>query len=94
MLACGIVVDIKLGRKNGLECLKFEGTERSIVYDGAPYQSLPLYFKPISRMVDFAQMQDGDGRNPALFSYILTLQDEGFTVEQVRKQSVLSINMF
>ncbi|NLL38603.1 MAG: DNA primase [Clostridiales bacterium] len=93
MLACGIVVDIKLGRKNGLECLKFEGTERSIVYDGAPYQSLPLYFKPISRMVDFAQMQDGDGRNPALFSYILTLQDEGFTVEQVR-ETISIINKY
>ena len=36
MLACGITVDIKIGRKNGLECLKFEGAERSIIYDNPP----------------------------------------------------------
>ena len=25
MLACGIVVDIKIGRKNGLECIRWQG---------------------------------------------------------------------
>jgi len=93
MLACGIIADIKIGRKNGLECLKFEGTERNPIYDNPPYQSLPVYFKPISRTIDFAQMEAGDGRNPVLFSYILTLQEEGFTMEQIR-ETIRIINKY
>jgi len=38
MLACGIMADIKIGSKNGLECLKFDGEERSIVYDAEEYE--------------------------------------------------------
>ena len=36
MLACGIPVDIKIGAKNGYDCLKYKGDERFIVYDNPP----------------------------------------------------------
>lgn len=83
-LACGIVVDIKAGRKNGLECLKWDGVEREIIHDVAPYQQLPKYLTPVSTRVDFANLGEGDGRNQALFNYILTLQTAGFEMEEAR----------
>lgn len=36
-------------------------------------------------MIDFQTMGNGDGRNNALFSYILTLQRNGLTVEEIRQ---------
>lgn len=83
--AVGIVVDIKVGKRNGLECLKFNGNERFPIYNNPPYQAAPKYLKPLKGYnLDFADMGAGDGRNTALFSYILTLQREGFTVDEIR----------
>ncbi|MBR1372843.1 DNA primase [bacterium] len=85
-IAVGVVVDIKIGKRNGLECLKFSGNERTPVYNKTPYQTAPKYLKPLKGCkLDFSDMEAGDGRNSALFSYILTLQREGFTVEEVRE---------
>jgi putative DNA primase/helicase len=86
-LACGIVVDIKAGRKNGLECLRFKKQERKIVYDindDEQYQQIPKYLTPVTSNVDFAALGEGDGRNQALFNYILTLQANDFDIEESR----------
>ena len=86
MLACGIPVDIKIGAKNGYDCLKYKGDERFIVYDNPPYQNLPKCFFPLKGFKeDFSSMDEGDGRNQALFNYILTLQSNDFTVEEIRE---------
>lgn len=86
MLACGITVDIKIGARNGYDCLKFDGNERFIVYDGSPYQNIPKYFLPLKGYkADFTSMDEGDGRNQALFNYILTLQSFDFTNEEIRE---------
>jgi len=85
MLACGIVVDIKLGRKNGLECIRWQGVDRRTVYDEGPYQDIPCWFRPVDTMIDFQSMGDGDGRNDTLFAYILSLQRNGLTVEEIRQ---------
>lgn len=83
--AVGIVVDIKVGKRNGLECLKFNGNERFPIYNNPPYQAAPKYLNPMKGYnLNFADMEAGDGRNTALFSYILTLQREGFTVDEIR----------
>ena len=83
--AVGIVVDIKVGKRNGLECLKFNGNERFPIYNNPPYQAAPKYLNPLKGYnLNFADMEAGDGRNTALFSYILTLQREGFTVDEIR----------
>lgn len=85
-ISVGLVVDIKIGKRNGLECLKFSGNERFPVYNKTPYQIAPKYLKPLKGCkLDFSDMEAGDGRNSALFSYILTLQREGFTVEEIRE---------
>jgi phage/plasmid primase, P4 family, C-terminal domain len=93
MLACGIVVDIKIGSKNGLECLKWDNVEREIIHDITPYQNIPIYFTPVSAVKDFAHMKAGSGRNDTFFRYILTLQNAGFNVEQI-KETIKIINTY
>lgn len=86
MLACGIAVDIKIGAKNGYDCLKYQGDERYIIYDNPQYQNLPKCFFPLKGYkADFSSLDEGDGRNQALFNYILTLQSFDFTVEEARE---------
>lgn len=86
MLACGIVVDFHPGYSLPYECLKFNGKERLPIYNKQPYQQIPKYFTPLPKCnIDFANMGEGDGRNSTLFSYILTLQNNGLTVDEIRE---------
>ena len=38
-------------------------------------------------------MDEGDGRNQALFNYILTLQSNDFTVEEIR-ETIRTLNKY
>ena len=40
---------------------------------------------PVKATADFVDMDAGDGRNQALFNYILTLTANDFTVEETRE---------
>lgn len=94
MLACGVMVDIKTGSRNGYVCLKFKGVERYSIYSKQPYQSLPKFFSPIKGCnVNFADLGDGDGRNDTLWKYILTLQAADFTVDEIR-ETIRIINKY
>lgn len=86
-LACGLTADIKTGAKNGYAILKFDGKERFTEWDteDSNYQEVPAFLRPVPSNVDFLTMEEGEGRNNALFSYILTLQANGFTVEECRE---------
>lgn len=87
-LACGITADIKVGCKNSYSVQKFNKKERKIIYDiydDEEYQILPKWLTPVSSKVKFSEMKAGDGRNQALFNYILTLQTYDFTVEECRE---------
>ena len=84
-LAIGITADIKGGGKNSLECLKIGGVEREVLYDTGVYQTLPKYLTPIKTNVNLLNMCEGDGRNNALFSYILPLRDNKFTIDECRE---------
>lgn len=80
-LACGLKSDGKLGAHASYSVLKFKGKERTIIYDiydDEEYDTVPKWLKPIGAKVDFLDMADGDGRNNALFTYILKLQSSGF----------------
>lgn len=86
-LACGLTSDIKLGCKNSYSILKFNGKEREILYDifeDEDYQEVPKWLLPIKHAMGFITMEAGDGRNQALFNYILTLQSSDFSVEEAR----------
>lgn len=93
-LACGIEADIKLGCKNSYSILKFDGKEREILYDifdDEDYQTLPKYLFPVKTNMNFLTMGAGDGRNQSLFNYILTLQSNDFSNDEV-KQTIEIIN--
>lgn len=84
-LAIGIVADIKGCGKNSLECLKIDGVEREVLYDTGDYQTLPKYLTPIKSNVSLLNMCEGEGRNTALFSYILPLQKNEFSISECRE---------
>ena len=86
-LAIGLHSDIKVG-VNSIEVLKFNGENRfvewDIVDDSHEYAVVPKWLLPIKANTDFLSMGEGDGRNQALFNYILTLQSEGFSKAECR----------
>ena len=95
-LACGLTVDVKSGFKSSYEVLKIEGKERKVLYDifkDEEYQELPKWLFPIKTTQQFLDMEAGDGRNQALFNYILTLQSNDFTKEEAR-ETIRIINKY
>lgn len=86
-LACGLTADIKTA--GNYHALKVDGQERPIIYDineGEEYKSkLPKWLMPVSSKVDFFNMEEGEGRDSALYSYILTLTNHGFSKDESRE---------
>lgn len=86
-LACGLSADIKVGCKTSIEVLKYDGKERPIIYDileNEDYESVPLWLTPIKGRPNFLNMAEGDGRNQALFNYILILQSNDISDNDCR----------
>jgi len=92
-LAIGIQADIKGCGRASYEVLKIDGKERTLLYDTVEYQLLPNYLYPIKTSMKLLDLVEGDGRNNALFSYILPLQQNDFTVEECR-ECIKIINEF
>ena len=84
-LAIGLTADIKGGGRASYEVLKYNGVEREVLYDTGTYETLPKYLTPVKTNMDVLDMAEGDGRNNALFSYILPLQQNEFTKEECRE---------
>lgn len=87
-LAVGLTADIKLGTRSSYEIIKIDGEERFIEWDieeGGAYQEVPKWLFPVRTAVDFLDMDAGDGRNQALFNYILTLTSNDFSVDDTRE---------
>lgn len=87
-LAVGLTADIKSGFSNSYEILKFNNEERFIewdIEDGQEYQEIPKWLFPVKTTARFMTMEAGDGRNQALYNYILTLQANDFSVEEARE---------
>lgn len=87
-VACGLTVDMKIGTKNSYDALKVDGKERVVIFDkddSAEYDELPKWLLPVRCDVDFISMEAGDGRNQALFNYILTLQGADLSKEEIRE---------
>lgn len=84
-LGIGLTADIKGGGRASYEVLKYDGKEREVLYDSGTTQLLPRYLNPINSKVNLLNMVEGEGRNNALFSYILPLQQNEFTVDECRE---------
>lgn len=88
-LAIGLEADIKGGFANSYQALKVDGVEREIIYDiaeGQEYDEIPKWLFPLRKKpdVNFINLNEGDGRNDALFNFIPILQNNGFTVDECR----------
>ena len=93
--AIGLTADIKVGNKNSYEVLKYNNKKRKILYDILPdesYQIVPKWLTTVgNKEIAFVDMETGDGRNQALFTYILTLQSNGFSNDEI-KEAIKIIN--
>lgn len=92
-LAIGLIADIKGGGRASYEVIKYGGAEREVLYDTLEYQTLPKYLTPIKTNMNVLDLADGEGRNNALFSYILPLQQNEFTMDEA-KECIRVINDF
>lgn len=92
-LAVGIVADIKGCGRASYEVLKIDGKEREVLYDSGEYQILPKYLYPVKTNMKLLDLAEGEGRNNALFSYILPLQQNEFNIEECR-ECIRVINEF
>ena len=84
-LAIGLTADIKGCGKSSYEVLKHAQMPRDVLYDTGEYQTIPKYLLPVKTNVELLNMVEGDGRNNALFSYILPLQQNDFSIEECRE---------
>ncbi len=95
-LAVGIEADIKIGDHNSISVLKYNGTDRKIIYDIEPdesYCECPVWLTPVKTKVDFNTLESGDGRNQTLFNYILTLQGAELSNEEI-KETITLLNKY
>ena len=95
-LAVGIEADIKIGNHNSIEVIKYNGTERKIIYDIEPdesYCECPAWLTPVRTKTDFTTLESGDGRNQTLFNYILTLQSAELSNEDI-KETITLLNKY
>lgn len=84
-LACGLTADIKIGSHNSYAIVKYNGEERLTEWDTGKIAELPKWLFPIKSNLDLFNMQEGDGRNQALYNYILTLTSAGFSKDDTRE---------
>lgn len=84
-IACGLTADIKVGKNNSVQVIKIDGEERFVEWECDEPQPLPKWLLPINSNVDFFGMEDGDGRDSALYGYILTLINAGFSKDESRE---------
>ena len=82
-LACGLKADVKCGAKNSYIVRKHNGRMRPLIY-GKKAGDIPSWARPVRNAPDVLEMEKGDGRNNALFAYILKLQQNSFTRGDVR----------
>ena len=92
-LGIGLTADIKGGGRASYEVLKYNGAEREVLYDTVEYEILPKYLYPVKSNMNVLDLAEGEGRNNALFSYILPLQQNDFSVEDCR-ECIKIINEF
>lgn len=91
----GIKTETKYPHQNVVTPIKLNNKIRKIIYSTDTLDKLPVWLIPLSKKfnTDFSKLEEGDGRNDTLFSYILTLQQQAMTKDEIR--SVIKvINQF
>ena len=96
MLPVGIVADCRSWGKWSYTVVKRGGIWREWVQpmEDNEIQHIPKWLKPIVNYeINFKGMSEGDGRNTALYEYILDLQKKGFSKDEI-KECITIINHY
>lgn len=89
-----ITLDYKLGNRNTVVPLKINGVNRKWLQKTKTMDPLPKWLLPIGKnIIDFSTLGEGDGRNQTLFNYILKLQSEGLSKDEIR-ETITIINKY
>lgn len=89
-----LTLDYKLGNRNTVVPLKINGVHRKWLRETDTMDPLPIWLIPIGKnIIDFSTLGEGDGRNQALFNYILKLQSEGLSKDEIR-ETITIINKY
>lgn len=88
--AIGIYADCRSYGKTSFVMIRKDGKDRQWIRNAPEDQimEVPRWLYPVScpsTMFNFKGMTDGDGRNQALFNYIVYLQGKGFTRDEIRE---------
>lgn len=91
----GIQTETKIAHDNVVVPIKSDGEHRKIIRSTDVLDSFPMWLYPISKKeyINFKELDEHDGRNESLFTYILTLQSNGLSKEEIR-ESIRIINKF
>ena len=94
-LMCGIIVDIKTGRKAAVDILKLKGVERAVLSDADDthdYSDIPEWCQVFRYKVTKAThagslfgLADGDGRDNALYGRIKDLYRKGLSNDGIKE---------
>ena len=89
----GIQTETKIDHDNVIVPIKVKGKHRKVVRATEHLDSFPMWLYPISKKeyVNFKDLDEHDGRNESLFTYILKLQSAGLTKDEIR-ESIRIIN--
>lgn len=87
-LALGIIADIKVGVSTSIANLKLRGVVREVIYDryeDEPYDVVPKWLRVVQSSIDVLGLGEGDGRNDAMFKYVMPLQSAGLSRDECRE---------
>lgn len=77
-------IDIKSWGKQTMEMVKKEGVWRTWIHYDEDVDVIPRFLLPIRYKKDVLHFKEGDGRDNALFTYIIPLINERFTKEEIK----------
>ncbi len=90
----GIHCDYKLGIKNTADLIKINGRTRKWIRKASDHEALPVWIYPYSKKNPrLSRLEEGDGRNDKLLTYILKMQSEGIVKNDI-KETISIINKY
>ncbi len=79
-----ITIDVKSWGSKTMEIIKMNGEWREWLQFDKTVDTVPVFLQPISCKKDILGYKDGDGRDDALFTYIIPLINEALSKDEIR----------
>lgn len=82
--ALTLPIDVRSYGKKSYVVVKRNNVWRDWIKSDENISELPYYLTPIAHSIHLADLKEGDGRNDALYRYILTLNSFGYNQDQIK----------